>query len=156
MVKTINLFQKLGFVIHLHKRKFITAKIVEYLGFTIDSEKMKSYLSDQKKQKTYEKCCIIPTKPKLTISEFISFIATLTSSFPGNQFGPLHCRAMLKFKNKILCMKYHDGKRMYSKCLNQQDILKLVSRFTQMLHLKVGVPPWVMYPQVGHDFQMRS
>ena len=57
---------------------------------------------DQEKQKNYEKCCIIPTKPKLTIREFPSFIGTLTSLFPRNQFGPLYYRAMLKFKDKSL------------------------------------------------------
>ena len=107
VAETINLFQKLGFVIHPDKSKFIPAKIVEYLGFIIDSEKMITYLSDQKKQKIYEKCCIIPMKPKLTIREFASFIGTLTSSFPGNQFGPLYYRAMLKLKDKSL--KYNKG-----------------------------------------------
>ena len=107
VVETINLFKKLGFVIHPHKSKFIPAKIVEYLGFIIDSEKMITYLSDQKKQKIYEKCCIIPMKRKLTIREFASFIGTLTSSFPGKQFGPLYYRAMLKFKDKSL--KYNKG-----------------------------------------------
>ena len=133
VVETINLFQKLGFVIHSHKSKFIPAKIVEYPGFIIDPEKMITYLSDQKKQKNYEKCRIIPTKPKLTIRKYASFIGTLTSSFPGNQFVPLHYRAMLKLKDKslkynkgnfnaviklsedTLHMKYHGGKRIYSK-----------------------------------------
>ena len=68
---------------------------------------MVNYLSDQKKQKTYEKCCIIPTKPKFTIREYANFIGTLTSSFPGNQFGPLYYRAILKFKDKFL--KYSEG-----------------------------------------------
>ena len=81
VVQTINLFQKLGFVIHPDKSKFMPAKIVEYLDFIIDSEKMITYLSEQKKQKNYEKCCTIPTKPKLAIREFASFIGTLTSSF---------------------------------------------------------------------------
>ena len=58
-------------------------------------------------QNKYEKCCIIPTKPKLTIREFTSFIGTLTSSFPGNQFGSLYDRAMLKLKDKPL--KYNKG-----------------------------------------------
>ena len=49
---------------------------------------MTTYLSDQKKQKIYEKCCIIPTKPKLAIREFASFIGIVTPSFPGNQFDP--------------------------------------------------------------------
>ena len=68
---------------------------------------MITYLSDQKKQKIYEKFCIIPMKPKLTIREFASFIGTLISSFPGNQFGPLYYRAMLKLKDKSL--KYNKG-----------------------------------------------
>ena len=33
VLETINLFQKLGFVIHPDKSKFIPAKILEYLGF---------------------------------------------------------------------------------------------------------------------------
>ena len=47
--QTINLFQKLRFVTHPDKSKFIPAKIVEYLGFIFDSEKIITYLSDQKK-----------------------------------------------------------------------------------------------------------
>ena len=59
-------------------------------------------LSDQKKQKFFEKCCIIPTKPKLTIRELASFIGTLTSLFPGNQSDPLYYRAILESKYKFL------------------------------------------------------
>ena len=92
------------------EKEFIPAKIVKYLGFIIDSEKMVTYLSDQKKQKTYDKCCNIPTKPKLTKKEFASCIGTLTFSFPGSSFGPLYYRAMLKFKDDSL--KYN--KRNFS------------------------------------------
>ena len=104
MVEAKNLFQKLGFIIPLHKRKFIPAKIEEYLGFIIGF--MITYLSDQKKK--YDKCCIILVKLKLTIREFDSFIGTLTSSFPGNQFGLLYYKAMLKFKDKSL--RHNKGK----------------------------------------------
>ena len=88
VAKTINLFQKLGFVIHSKKGNFITAK------------KIVTYLSE--KTKKYKKCCTIPVKPKLAIREFASFIGTLKSTFPGHQFGPLHYRAMLKLKEKSL------------------------------------------------------
>ena len=37
VVETINVFQKLGFLIHPNKSKFIPAKTVEYFGFIIDS-----------------------------------------------------------------------------------------------------------------------
>ena len=87
VVETINLFQKLDVVIHPDKSKFIPVKIVEYLGFITDSERMITYLSNVKKI-NYEKCCIIPMKPKLTIREFTNFISTLTSLLPVNQFGP--------------------------------------------------------------------
>ena len=90
VLETINLFQKLGFVIHPDKSKFIPAKIVEYLGFIIDSEKMIAYLPDQNKQKS----CIVPMKPKFTTREFASFIGTLTSFFSGNQFSPLYYKAI--------------------------------------------------------------
>ena len=68
---------------------------------------MIAYLSDKKKQKIYQKCCIIPTKPNLTIRESASFIGTLRSSFPENQFDPLYYRAMIKLKDKSL--KYNKG-----------------------------------------------
>ena len=79
---------------------------MEYLGFIIESEKMITFLLDQKKDKKLQRC-IISTKPKLTIREFASFIGTLTSSFPGNQFGPLYYRATLKLKDNSL--KYNKG-----------------------------------------------
>ena len=79
------------------------AKIVEYLGFIIDSEKMVTYQSDQKsKKKIYEKCCVIPTKRKLTVREFASFIGTLTPTFQGNQIVPLSYKSALKFKENSL------------------------------------------------------
>ena len=36
MVEIIHLFQKLDFVIHSEKSKFISTKVVEYLGFIIE------------------------------------------------------------------------------------------------------------------------
>ena len=79
VVETINLFQKLGFVIHPEKCKYIPTKIMENLGFIFGLKKIKTFLSDQKKQNVHEKCCIIPTKPKLTIKDFSNFIGALTS-----------------------------------------------------------------------------
>ena len=144
-----------------------------YLGFINDSEKIITFLSDQKKQKNYEKCCFIPTKPKLTIRKFASFIGTLTSTFPGNQFGPLYYRAMLKLKDKSL--KFNKGNlnaviKLYEDTLCEivwwkKNIFKAFKpiRYPKIsiiiytdASLEGGVPPWVMCRQVGHGFQMRS
>ena len=170
VVETINLFQKLGFLIHPDKSKFIPAKIVEYLGFIIDSEKMITYISDQKKQKIYEKCYIIPMKPKLTIREFASFIGTLTSSFPGNQFGPLYYRAMLKLKDKSL--KYNKGNfnaviklsedALYEIAWWKKNIFKVFKpirypKISIIIYTDASLEGWgASMGNVGHGFQMRS
>ena len=79
-------------------KNFIPTKLVDYLGFIIDLS-IKS-----EKTKNLQK---IPTKPKLTIKEFATFIATLISTFPENQFDPVYYRATLKYKEKSL--KYNKG-----------------------------------------------
>ena len=64
-VETINLFQKLSFLIHPDKCKFITAKAVEYLGFIAESEKMVTYLSDKKKTKNLSEILYSSNKTKI-------------------------------------------------------------------------------------------
>ena len=80
MVETINLFEKLGFIIQPVKIKFIPAKIVEYLGFIIDSEKMKHFYRISKNKKFMRNVASFQQnqnkKIKLTIKEFASFIGT--------------------------------------------------------------------------------
>ena len=39
VVEKMNLFQRLDFAVHPDKNKFTTAKIMEYIGFAIDSPK---------------------------------------------------------------------------------------------------------------------
>ena len=56
VIKTIKLFQCLGFVIYAEKNTFIPSKKVEYVGLVIDSERMVTYLPDHKKKKMYDKC----------------------------------------------------------------------------------------------------
>ena len=102
VIKTIELFQSLGFVMHPEKSKFIPSKKVEYLGFVIDSERMVTYLSDHKKKKIYDKCQSISKKQDLKIRDVASFIGTLTSTFPANEYGPLYYRAILKNKDDFL------------------------------------------------------
>ena len=102
VLKTIKLFQSLGFVIHPGKSKFIASKKVEYLGFFLRSERMVTYLSDHKKKKIYDKCQSISKKQDLKIRDVASFIGTLTSTFPANEYGPLYYGAILKNKDDFL------------------------------------------------------
>ena len=101
-MKAIKLFQSLEFVIHPEKSKFIPSKKVEYLGFVIDSERMVTYLSDHKKKKIYDKCQSISKKQDLKIRDVASFIGTLTSTFPANEYGPFYYRAISKNEGDFL------------------------------------------------------
>ena len=109
----------------------------------------------------------------IVLVEFASFIGTLTSSFSGNQFGPLYHRAMLKFKDKSLkynkvnfnaVIKLSEDTLHQISCWKKSilEVFKLIRypRFIITIYtdasLKGWVPPWVMSPQVGHGFQMRS
>ena len=96
------MFQSLEFIIHPEKRKFVPSKKVEYLGFVIDSKRMVTYLSDHKKKKIYDKCQSISKKQDLKIRDVASFIGTLTSTFPANEYGPLYYRVILKNKDDFL------------------------------------------------------
>ena len=87
------------FVTHPEKSKFIPSKKVEYLGFVIDSRRMVTYLSDHKEKKIYDKCQSISKKQYLKVRDVPSFIDSLNSTFPVNEYGPLYCKAILKNKD---------------------------------------------------------
>ena len=99
VIKTIKLFQSLGFVIHPEKSKFLPSKKVEYLGFVTDSERMVTHLSDHKKKKIYDKCQLISKKQDLKIRNVASFIGTLTSTFPANEYGTAYSIATFPANN---------------------------------------------------------
>ena len=102
VIKTIKLFQSLGFVMHPEKSKFILSEKVECLGFAIDSERMVTYLFDHKKKKIYDKCQLISKKQDLEIRDVASFIGTLTLTFAATEYGSLYYRAILKNKDDFL------------------------------------------------------
>ena len=93
------MFQSLGFATHPEKSKFIPSKKVEYLGFVIDSKRMVTYLSDHKKEKIYDKRQSISKKQYLKVRDVPSFIGSLNSTFPVNEYGPFYYRAILKNKD---------------------------------------------------------
>ena len=63
---------------------------------------MVTYLSYPPKKKLYDKCQSISKKQDLKIRDVASFIGTLSSTFPANEYGPLYYRANLKNKDDFL------------------------------------------------------
>ena len=76
---------------------------IEYLGFSLNSTLMTVELTEQKAMKIYDLCKQFHNKgKKFTIRQVSSLIGSLTSSFPGVEFGQLHYRHIESGKNHAL------------------------------------------------------
>ena len=94
----IELFTNLGFYVHPEKSMFIPMQIVTLLGFIINSVTMTLTLTEEKKLKILKLCANIYNCRHITIRKLASLIGTLSSSFPGVQYGPLYYRALERDK----------------------------------------------------------
>ena len=92
-IKTIMFFLKLGFIIHPEKCSLQPSQETTYLGFAFNSKEMSVTLTSEKREKIIESC-----KSFFPMRELSSLIETLTSTFPGNKFGPLYYRELDKCK----------------------------------------------------------
>ena len=105
VVETIYLFQKLAFVIHPDKSKFVPAKIVEYLGWLRKMvtfqifKKLKSEMVTRSEKKSMRIVVSFSTILKQMIRQFSSFIDSPTSTFPRDHFGPLCYTVISKFNS---------------------------------------------------------
>ena len=97
-IKTIKLFLKLGFIIHLEKSFLQPSQEITYLGFVFNSKEMSVTLTIEKREKILEPCKSFLKKDSFTIREFSSLIGTLTSTFPGNTFRLRYYRELDKCK----------------------------------------------------------
>ena len=89
----VQLFISLGFKIHPEKSIVVPTQVLDFLGFTLNSVLMTVFLTDKKADEILQLCQKF-SKPgrQFTVREVAFFIGPLVSSFPGVEFGPLHCR----------------------------------------------------------------
>jgi len=97
-----SIFDRLGFVIHPDKSCFSPSKEISYLGFVINSERMTVTLTNDKKHKLKQLCTSVLQSKGLTIRKVAQLLGTITSSFPGVLYGPLHYRALETCKIRAL------------------------------------------------------
>ena len=97
-IKTIKLFLKLGFIIHPENSSLQPSQEITYLGFVFNSKEMLVTLTSEKREKILESCKSFFKKDSFTIRELSSLIGTLTSTFPGKNYGLLYYRELDKCK----------------------------------------------------------
>lgn len=101
------LFDNLGFVIHHEKSVFTPSCSIQYLGFVIDSTKMKVTLTEERKEKLITQVKYVKKQKMLTIRELASIIGLCVAAFPAVLFGPLYYRNMEK--DKVLNLRKNRG-----------------------------------------------
>ena len=97
-IKTIKLFLKLGFIIQPEKSFLQPSHKITYPGFVFNSKEMLVTLTSEKREKILESCKSFFKKDSFTIRELSSLIGTLTSTFPGKNYGLLYYRKLDKCK----------------------------------------------------------
>lgn len=99
---TIDIFDRLGFVVHPHKSVLVPSQKIIYLGFELDSVDMTISLSEQKTEKVKTACTTFLQRNTHTIREAAKIIGLLISCIPAYPTGQLHYRTLEREKVKAI------------------------------------------------------
>lgn len=103
---TLEMMEKLGFVINYDKSVLTPSTSITYLGFCIDSNLMRVTLNEEKVAMITQECQKLLAKNKETIRNVSRIIGLIVASFPAVSVGPLHYRKLEKQKAEALKQNY--------------------------------------------------
>ena len=98
----VQLFTRLGFVIHPTKSVLNPTQSLEFLGFQLISTSMTVCLTSKKGEKIINTCSKFLNDQKFSIREVASLIGTLVATFLGVEYGPLYYRNLESDKDSAL------------------------------------------------------
>ena len=98
IIDTVTLFDKLGFVVHPDKSILEPTQLISYLGSQISSVSMIITLTEDRESTIIAYCLNIHDQPGVTIRELACLIGQLIAAFPGVMHGPLHYRALERYR----------------------------------------------------------
>lgn len=104
VIATVETFAKLGFVIHPTKSVFHPSQSIQFLGFTLNSNKMTVSLPTEKSNHIKATCKRVLEHNMLTIQEVASLIGLMVASFPGVERGPLYYRQLENEKTQRMSL----------------------------------------------------
>ena len=116
------ILEKLGLVVNLKKSVLTPSKQMEYLGFTLDSQKMEIRLSNVKAESLWELCKSTISHPSLTLRELCSLIGKLYAVNHAMLLAPLQVRSL-----QAVCTKAQKAMLQYGSMLilNQDCLIEL-------------------------------
>ena len=102
VLATVNLLLKLGFSIHPEKSQPIPVQKIEYLGFLIDSIKMKISLTKTKQDRLKNLIPEVSNCSKLRIRDISKVMGSFDAALPAITNGRLYMFYLQKLKNDLL------------------------------------------------------
>lgn len=104
---TRNLLEESGFLINLEKSHLMPSQTVKFLGFILDSVKMRIYLPPDKREKIISLCNSLLIEKFHSIRYIAKVIGVLVSSLPAVQYGALFYRYLEH--DKIIALRKSFG-----------------------------------------------
>ena len=102
VLATVNLLLKLGFSMHPEKSQLIPVQKIEYLGFLIDSVKMKTSLTKIKQDKLKNLIAEVLNSSKLRIRDISKVLGSFEAALLAITNGRLYMFYLQKLKNDSL------------------------------------------------------
>lgn len=148
----VQLFTRLGFVIHRTKSVFSPTQSLEFLGFQLSSMSMTVRLTNKKGVKIVDMCQKFLRGHEFSIREIASIIGTLVATFPGVEFGPLYYRNLEHEKDAALKAGFGDFEQKMS--LGRESIEELkwwvTSIPTAFRKIDHGIPTITLTSDASH------
>ena len=91
---TVNLLQMLGFHINAAKSEFEPTRVIEFLGFFLNSSNMTVSLTQDKIEKIQTLADQVLEQHTFSIRFLAQFIGNCVAAFPAVEFGPYHTKEL--------------------------------------------------------------
>ena len=98
----VQLLQLLGFVVNFKKSQLNPTQRIQYLGFEIDSVRMRISLLREKVARIREECQWALQQKSISIRDLTRLIRRLTVTMQAVLPAPLHCQNLQRIKNQAL------------------------------------------------------
>ena len=102
VLKAVELFDSLGFIIHPYKSSLIPRQEIVYLGFHINSRIMRISVTLEKKENLQKFIVEILASLQISIRTIACLVGKLVSSLPGSRFRALYYRNIERDNFKAL------------------------------------------------------
>ena len=98
----VQLLQLLGFVVNFEKSQLNPTQRIQYLGFEIDSVRMRISLPKEKVARIRQECQWALQQKSISIRDLTRLIGRLTATMQAVLPAPLHYRNLQRIKNQAL------------------------------------------------------